>query len=709
MSFKFLNDKIKAQFNKMCATGKLFRVNIPGNQIWKTYLESFPEKFNNKFRDPNSSEHNCNTCHSFIKRYGNVVAIGSDLKIMTIFSDLENVDEEYLTSVNACRNLLEVSTIENIFVETFDELNALNYGKTSKNDEFFDLGIAVNRKQYTQEEVNTFGVVNTKDIYSFYHFHVKINRNFIDFSGKSVEALMAVQRDKFNVLKRALIEIPVDTLNLVKDLINQGSLLDGEAHLHAITDMLAIHEKSKSVAPYDLDNFIWLEAVNSQERTAKFRNTLMGQLCVELAEGVELNKACLNWNKRVDPANYMRAVAPITEAQRKEAAKFIEENGYEDSFERRNATINDIKASEILHMNSQGSTKKVSILDKIAVAKSTRHKRSEFDKVEEVSIEKFMKDILPGCTSVELLFESRLKKNLVAMHTTSNPEAKNILKWNNNYSWTYNGNLAGVSQLTEKVKEAGGNVEGILRCSLQWDRTCDLDLWCDEPTDKIGFNSKYRKDRSNKFSPSGGQLDLDNRGKYTKDNLENIYYLKQSDMKPGKYLFKVSRYARFSDGFKAEIKMGDNLYQYEFKDHFDNKDIAEITFHPNGEFTINHILQPTVLEETISTEWGLETTNFHKVNLVCLSPNHWDNPVGNKHYFFMIEGCKPTIGLRSFHNENLNEELSKHRKVLDVLGASSVLEPTDNQLAGFGFNATVKDEVIVKLQGTHKRVVKIKF
>ena len=98
------------------------------------------------------------------------------------------------------------------------------------------------------------------------------------------------------------------------------------------------------------------------------------------------------------------------------------------------------------------------------------------------------------------------------------------------------------------------------------------------------------------------------------------------------------------------------------------------------------------------------------MNLVCLSPNHWgDNNVGNKHYFFMLDRCKSPVSIRSFHNENLIPELAQHRKVLEVLGATSMIQSSDKQLSGLGFNATVRDELIVKLQGSFKRVIKIKF
>ena len=36
-----VNKLIQAQFDKMCATGKLFRSSITGQQVWETYIKSF--------------------------------------------------------------------------------------------------------------------------------------------------------------------------------------------------------------------------------------------------------------------------------------------------------------------------------------------------------------------------------------------------------------------------------------------------------------------------------------------------------------------------------------------------------------------------------------------------------------------------------------------------------------------------------------------
>ena len=707
-TIKDVQKELQAQFKLMCQTGKLFRSSVPGSEIWDMYLKSF--KQDPIFRDPESSEHNCNLCKNFVRRYGNIVAV-IDNKIVTIWDSVTG--EEYLNSANTISKKLQKAKIQDVFFETWNELNGLNYESCKKTNPTFRLGLDKNVKRYTKEEAEKFGVVKPNEIRTFNHLHLDLATQFVDMSGNSVESIMGQYRDAKNVFQRAMEEISLDTLNLVKDLINQGSLLDGTTHLYKIEQFIPLKKQYDELAKKDQDNWCW---VNSYKLSfAKFKNELIGVLCSELSEGEELNKACQSWNKRVDPVNYMKTTAPITKKQIAEAQKFVEENGYVESFDRRFATIDDIKVSEILHSNvGNDKIKAVSIFDNVK-STSTRHKRNEFDGVEEIGIEKFMKDILPGCTSIEAFLTNQQEGNLVSLTTAKNPDSKPIFKWNNNYSWTFNGNLAGKSMIKQAVKDAGGRVDGVLRSSMIWNDSdgkdnSDLDLWCIQPNkEKIGFDSGYRKDRGNGFSYCGGQLDLDNTQPSGKLAIENIYFKEAKKMKDGVYLFYVNQFsARNSQGFKFEIEFDGEIFNYEYnKPVSGNVKIAEVTL-SKGVFSIKHLLpESTVSSKTI---YNLETNQFHKVNLVCLSPNHWnENNVGNKHYFFMLNNCKSPVSIRSFHNENLNSDLTAHRKVLEVLGTTSMIESTDKQLSGLGFNATVKDEVILRLSGTHKRVVKVKF
>lgn len=713
---KELQKKIQKKFDDMCSKGILFRSAVSGRELWDLYLKSFPPDKDPVFRDPLSTSHNCNLCNNFIRRYGNVVALDENFAIITMF-DVET-DSEYGPSMKAMSDILKASSIEDVFYESFEELNSLNYEKCKKNAAVFRLGLGKNTKLYNKEEAEKYGVVKEGEVRDFHHFHVDIPSEYV-LHGVSLPTRLGKHRDDRSVFLRTMVEVPMDTLNLVSDLIKQGSLLDGPTHLPKVTEFTKYKKIYDGLAVSQRENWTWVASHNLN--IARFRNELIGTFCVDLAEGKELNEACKVFNIRVDPTNYMKATAPITKKQIEEAEKFVEENGYAESFKRRFATIDDINVNEILHTNVSAATgpsmKPVSVFEAVkgSAAVSTRHKKSEFDKVETVGIEKFMTDILPTCTSIELFLKASHENNLVSLTTADNPDSKGIFKWDNNFSWTFKGNLAGKSMIKQAVKTAGGNVDGVLRFSMIWneegtDRS-DLDAWCNEPFGShIGYSAGYRRDRGNIFSPCGGQLDLDNTDPGSNMGIENIYYPDTSKMKNGVYRFYVHQFsARSSKGFRAEIEMNGEIFSYEYKSPLVTSKkvpVAEVTF-DKGAFTIKHLLPETSVSKTI---YGLETEQFHKVNLVCLSPNHWgEKPVGNKHYMFMLHGCKADGAIRGFHNENLSHDLLTHRKVMEVMGSLTFIDPSDKQLSGLGFNATVRDEIIVKLGGTHKRVLKVQF
>ena len=705
---KTLTTEVQKQFNSMCKSRMLFRSSISGDDLWTIYLQSF--KDDPIFRDPNSSEHNCNTCKNFFRRYSNIVSINNDFEIESLFSNIDTskIAKEYIPAIEALHKVLIKAPIKSIFVETFDELNSLPYEKVSKNQTSFKLGIKANFKQYTKEEVLKFGVVNEQQVYTFNHLALDIPTAFIDKSGKSSESILGDYNARFSVFNRLFSEVPKDTLLLVNDLINQNSLLNGKSYLPLIRILLDLYGEYEKISPDKRTNWIWYQTTLVQESIAKFRNTLLGTLCVELSAGLDINEACKNWNKRIDPVNYMKAVAPITTAQIKEAKKFVEENGYTESFTRRLATIDDIKASEILHINRDNAkSTPINIFDNIQTPSGHgRFKRSEFNKVTEVTIDEFMKDILPNSTSIEVLFESKFQKNLVNL-TTSNENSKPIFKWKNPFSFTFNGNLASKSEITENVSKVGGNIQGVLRASLQWNdedtrAIVDLDLNCIETFGNRN-HTIYYGNKASKYTT--GFLDVDMiRPKGV--GIENIVYKKS--IPDGTYDIEVVNYSQNApnQGFKCEIVFGDETYTYNYFQHLVSRiKIATINV-KNQIISIQHHLQPI---EGVQNYWGLEANMFQKVNLVCLSPNYWDEEIGHKHYLFMLQNCKNPDKVRSFHNEHLTSSLLNHRKVLDILGNTTLVEPIDNQLAGVGFNATVREEIIVKVKGTHNRIIKIKI
>lgn len=702
MTFKQLNNVIQEQFTKMCKTGKLFRVNTTGQNVWEMYLLGFSAEQNPIFRDPNSSTYNCNNDKSFIRRYGNVVAIDEEYNLMSIF-DVE-ASGDFIDTIPQLSQYVKSFPIIDVFIESYKFLDQeVNWERVNKKQEVYQLGVQKTFKQYTKEEVNKFGVVNTKDVYEFNHFHVYLPKHFLTFD-KSVEAVMGEYRDAKNVFKRGLDEISLDTMNLVNDLINQGSLLNATSYQEKLLKFIEFKKQYNSLNENQKNNWCWVKSYNLPY--SKFRNELIGTLCIELTEGEDLNKACLNWNKRADPANYMKASAPITKKQIEEAKKFVEENGYEESFNRRFAKIEDISIEEILHSNNTNTQiKSASIFDSVKPAVSSQHKRQEFDKVQEIGIEDFMKNILPTATSISAFIDNKHQNNLVSLFTANIPNSKPMFKWNNNFSWTYSNNLTGVSQIKENVKSVGGKTTGVLRASLQWNDEdtkgiVDLDLHCKTPFTEVNFRNK-------RDTKSTAWLDVD---MISPKNI-GIENITVDDWKiNGEYKFYINNYSRHTNfrGFKAEIEVDGNTYNYFVNKSFTGDiEIATVSI-SKGIISIKHHLP--LISENNKEFWNTKAGEFQKVNLVCLSPNFWgDNNVGNKHYFFMLENCKADVALRSFHNEYVNGELLSHRKVLEVLASQTMIKPSDKQLSGIGFNSTVKDELIVKVEGSHKRILKIKF
>ena len=84
-------------------------------------------------------------------------------------------------------------------------------------------------------------------------------------------------------------------------------------------------------------------------------------------------------------------------------------------------------------------------------------------------------------------------------------------------------------------------------------------------------------------------------------------------------------------------------------------------------------------------KWGIKTGMFHRVQAVTLSPNYWGTNVGNKHVFFLLEGCRTDERVRPFLNEFLKPELEKDRKVFELLGSKVEVEAAPDELSGLGF------------------------
>lgn len=663
---------VARQFSRMAQHG-VFRTSTDKEELWNVYLSSFPEGSNPVFKE--RTEHDCNCCKQFIRAVGNAVAI-IDGKLESIW-DISIDVGVYQTVANALAAKIRLDGIESPFFH-FERTAG-----TDKNNSLFG------------------GVVSTYE-----HFFVNIPPKFV-MNGRDIPSKLGELTSLRDVLKRSLEEITSDSLDTVLELIAQNTLYRGEEHKFAVTSFKDLkNQYSKLKTVIDKDMFVWNQiSKNIPASVSKIRNTSIGTLLTDISEDKELEYAVKSYESKVAPSNYKRPTALITKSMIDNAQKKIQELGLGSALERRYAKLSDITINNILHANRETRKQMLDIFDELK--DKTSDKIPIMKNLEDISIDKFISDVLPKAESIELLFEGKHSGNLVSLVAPVDPTAKHLFKWDNNFSWSYSGEVT--DSIKERVKAAGGNVTGDLCCRLAWDYTDDLDLFIVEPDGrKIYYGNRRSK------SNNGGQLDVDANGMdgIRENPVENIFYTDKSKMQEGNYTLSVNNYNRRSSGSGFDIQieaLGETFNMSSSLTLATGKtvEVAVINYSKSKGFTVTSKLDMKASSKPI---WNIPTNSFHKVNVLMLSPNHWDNkPIGNKHFFFMLDGCINDDSTRGFYNEFLSNELDIHRKVFEVVGSKMKTEKSDGQLSGLGFSSTQRNSVVCRVKGSFTRLLKINF
>lgn len=669
-------------------SSRLFTVNVDTDEFYNLYLDSFPAGTNEIYRE--RREYDCSCCRHFIRDVGNVVSIKNG-ELHTIW-DIDPVSEDkYNVVADALDAYVKQKAISGVFFKKEKRIGTPN-----------------NREMLPTGEIN-----------KYEHFFVDLPEICIykEMYGHTLEGDLSQFRDIRNVFKRSLDEISKEAVDTVLELIAQNSLYKGTEWKRQLTEFKNYQKEYGKLTDKQKELWTWEKSITAGAVIGKIRNHSIGTLLVNISEGMDLDLAVRKYEQIVAPTNYKRPNAIFTKKMLEDAKKTIAELGYMDSLQRRFATLDDITVNNILFSNKDAAKRIAGAMDLFdEMEQDVAIDPKRFSKVEEISVEDFIKNVLPVAKELEVYLENKHIQNMVSLIAPEVADAKTMFKWNNGMSWAYTGNITD-SDIKENVKAAGGSVTGVVRFSIQWNDkdgrdNSDLDAHCIEPKGGEHIYFGHRKARS------GGELDVDITHPVEQCRnsngvaVENITFPSKERMIPGTYGFYVNQFSyRGSQGFKAEIEVNGEIHSYEYnKPVRGNVQVAEVILDQAGNFKVVDKLSGNCA--TISKDvWGIKTLQFTPVSVVCYSPNYWDEQkgIGHQHLFFMLKDCINPEEPNGYYNEFLKPELEQHRRVFEALGAKAHVKDVDDQLSGVGFSLTKRNDLIIKVKGATERVLKVKF
>ena len=646
----------------------LYVAEIDGEALWQVYLSSFPEGTNPMF--VNKTEHDCRCCKRFLTEVGRVVLFDGE-KVYTLWGGLP-VDLPYPYNVVAATLHKAVSEAK-VGEPWLPQLG--HYGQRT-NSRTYNLPTGPLKAEFD-------------------HFWTPKLTAFNDAVSR-----LGRWRTDLQVMVRGIEELDPAAVQQVLDMCEtddpEARLYRGEERLPHLRQFQRLQKqlRGKPVGPSH-----WKAACSP---AATLRNTLIGKLVEDLANGGDVDKAVAAYEKAAAPENYRRSKAPITAGMVQKALGTVQELGLEHALQRRLAQLTDLKVTNILWVGEAGRkvAPNLSPVQELLQALTENKKLGRPEG--EIQIREFLCHVLPTAARLQLFLDARHTRQFTALTTGD----AGLFPWPNSFSWAYAGDLASASRVKERVKAAGGDVDGELRISLSWDYTDDLDLHLQAPNTHV-----YYADRNG----YGASLDVDANGMdgVRPDPVENITFAWLAE---ARHIFWVDNFSRRSDGrdYQIEIESKRPLYVgkegayspcsgpllLEFsgvperKYSYSSPERSEVLVNDCGVYvTPHHTLK--VVEQVQAVQWGVQLgAGPVDVTTVMRSPNCWaGEALGHEHVIFALAGCAPDAPVRGFFNEQLRPELHQHRKVFEVLASRTKAEPIANPVAGVGFSTTEKAEV----------------
>jgi hypothetical protein len=692
MSFEIFAQQVHARFNAL-SKHELFVVGNDNRIPEQAYIAAFPPGTNPLFKT--NTEHHCTCCFQFLRNAANVVAI-VDGKMQTLWDGFV-APAPYDTVAAKMHEWVLSQPITNLFRTTESAFG----------------------KQETFQKLED-------GVKKWNHFYADVAQRH---KVPNPDAVTGGWRSMVEVFKRGLETLSRDALTDVIDLASKtpeyGGLYRGAEFLPSLNAFRDALDAYFLLSPQEQELFLW---ANGGSHLARFRNTMIGTLVQDLSEGKGIEGAVKAYEAKAAPENYKRPTAIVTPGMIATAMKMITELNLEPALARRYAKLSDVSVNNVLWVNNDAKSIMKSPLENLLMDSVKKPVKEVL--ADDITIDTFMRDVLPTASSISLLVRNSHRNNFVSLTAPVHADAERLFKWDNGFAWSYSGNIAD-SSMRAAVVAKGGRVDGVFRFTHSWNHgkrnasLMDLHVFMPGNNRATSKNSDHYGDNygndervgwnNRKHHASGGVQDVDYVAAAPEGYVpvENITFPDLSRMPEGQYKCCIHNWSLrqpTQGGFKAEIEFEGKIFEYDYDQPLGQKqwiDVATVTL-KDGRFSIEHHIAHGATSQAV---WGIKTETFVEVDTVMLSPNFWDdNATGNKHYIFALKGCKQPGETRGIYNEFLRSDLEQHRKAFELAGEKTKCQPTEDQISGLGFSSTRGDNVTVQVKiGNRTRNFNVQF
>lgn len=659
--------EIYAQLDLMTKSGNpIVELDYEGD-IAEVYLDNIPKEYNPIFRERRYFDGNYDK--RFLRAVGKMAMITEDYKVVSLW------DFESKTVLEPARKAM---------LEAVKECNIKD--------------LFLHFEKWVGNEPN----VDSKDNRIIWEHYLYRLPNSLVEKNDYIPTVKGKYRAEYETLSRSLKEVNIEDLTTVIDLIEYNDIYRGREFLKVLIEWRSDKEEYDKI---NTDEYVWYITIKGmkKERTLfKYRNSVIGSLITDLYEGKDLESAVKSYESKVAPSNYKRPKALVTTRMVDDAKAKLEELGFLDSIYRAPAKLTDIPTDKVLFTSQE--VRSLSVFDDLKKdATNNITKKVNLKEAKEVGMKEFF-EMLPNVRKIDLYPNIDVNSSKLVMTKPYYEDSPSPFKWDNGFSWTYT-DTDSADSITQRVKNAGGNVDGEVRFSLSWDNTDDLDIILENAYtgDMIFFDRKRNL---------GGELDIDANFMTIMENpVENIYWNSINDMADGKYYVRVNNYTRRTNsdqGFKLQMAVLGEVVTYSCSTNEVNHHEQMLTVYKNGRSIDIIDVNEKLPKEDISGKQFIEVKNILK------SPNAWsDKVIGNEHVIFLADGIEVNFHVRGFFNEQLNATLNEHRKVTEVLGSKLKLSPDkfegDDIAKGYGFSTTSNKNFYLRLtfENGRKELIKL--